>query len=95
MCKSFFLVITSFILTIVLIFPVIFSMTQQQLLTVTELESKKPSEISDTFDFLEGIIEHDCLSFISSLPLKKLRYHQELTSDDFKVIFSPPPDLYI
>lgn len=95
MHKRIFIVLTSIILTVVMTLPVVFSMTQHQVLTCVELESKKPSEISDVFDFLEGIIEYDSLSVILSHSFKILDYHQVSASDEYKAIFSPPPDLYI
>lgn len=93
--KNYFFIILSYILTITMVFPIVFSLSQHETLTIVEFESKTSSEINDTIDFLEGIIEHDYASTLKSDSFKNQEYQQFLTSDDYKVVFFPPPEITI
>ena len=95
MSKNSLLVFTSIILSIVMLFPVVFSIKQQQKLTLTEFESKKPSEISDAYDFLEGIIDQEHTTVITRYSSKLNDFNSVLPSDNFRFLFSPPPDMCV
>ena len=86
MSKNSLLVFTSIILSIVMLFPVVFSIIQQQKLTLTEFESKKPSEISDAMTFLK---EYRARTYYRHYRYSsKLNdFNSVLPSDNFRFLF--------